>query len=111
MSRYPAHRLPYSEQDRLWSVFCVVLSRLRKPHDIQRFLKDLFNRQERMMFVRRLLIAKMLHEGYTYEVIMKKLKTGSGTIGRVQRWLEFGRDGYKKAVQELLEIEKNHGDN
>ena len=105
MSRYPAHRIPYSEQDRLWSVFCVVISRLKQPDEIKRFLKDLLNRQERIMFVRRLHIAKLLAEDETYEGISRKLHTSHGTIARVQRWLEFGRGGYKRAILQLLALE------
>ncbi len=86
--------------------FCTILARLKNPEDIHRFLKDLMNRQERIMFIRRLQIARMLYEGRRYRDIMKVLKTGPDTIGKVQRWLEFGRDGYKRAVRELLSLEK-----
>lgn len=105
MSRFPPQKIPYDEQDRLWMEFCIVLARLKSPDNMHRFLKDIFNRQERMMFIRRLQIAKMLAQGKTYETIMRSLHTGAGTIGKVQRWLEFGREGYKRAVRELLEVE------
>ena len=106
MARFPAHKLPYKEQDKLWMTFCEVLTHLHKTQDIHRFLKDLLNRQERMMFIRRLQIAKMLHEGKTYQEISRKLRTSSLTIGKVQRWLEFGRGGYKSAIQKLVKIER-----
>lgn len=106
MSRYKEHRVPYNEQDRLWSEFCTVLARLNTSENIRRFLKDLYNRQERMMFIRRLQVAKLLHQGKTYEKIMKELHVGSDTIARVHRWLQFGRDGYKKAIEQLLDVER-----
>lgn len=103
--RFPPHKLSYTEQDRLWSNFCGVLVMLKSKNDIQRFLKDLLNRQERMMFIRRLQIAKMLQKGITYDEIKKKLRTSTTTIAKVQRWLEFGREGYKRAIDKLLQIE------
>lgn len=106
--RFPPHKLPYAEQDRLWSNFCAVLSMLRRKDDIQRFLKDLMNRQERMMFIRRVQIAKMLDRGATYDEIRKKLRTSTTTIAKVQRWLEFGREGYKRAIKKLLEVERSN---
>lgn len=105
MARFPSKRLPYKKQDELWSLFCEVLSQLDTREEIQRFLKDLLNRQERLMFIRRLQIAQMLEEGRTYRDIMKELGAGPATIGRIQRWLEFGRDGYKRAIKKLTHLE------
>jgi len=79
--------------------FCEILSNLESKNAIRDFLKDLLNRQERMMLIRRLLIAEMLEQGITYREIIKKLKCGSPTIARVERWLHFGRQGYKKALE------------
>lgn len=59
------------------------------------------NRQERLMLARRLQIAALLEAEFTYEEIIKILRVAKGTIGRVQRWLNFGRDGYKRAIRVL----------
>ena len=108
MARFKPNRLPYSTQDAMWLRFCGVVHRLKSTEDIHRFFKDLFNRQERVMVVRRLEIAKRLYEGMTYEEIVKELKTSPLTIARVQRWLEFGREGYKTAIKELLKMGKQN---
>lgn len=79
-----------------------ILVRLRTRKDILDFLKDLLNRQERTMLARRLLIAEMLLGDSTYREIVKKLKCGTPTISRVERWLHFGRDGYKKAIRKKM---------
>jgi len=99
MARYNANRIPYSKQDQLMNLFCGVLSRLRTPRAINDFLKDLLNRQERIMLIRRLLIAERLLEGKTYQEIQHKLHVGPSTIARVDRWLHFGRGGLKSAIQ------------
>lgn len=63
------------------------------------FLKDLLNRQGRLMLIRRLLIAEMLIDGRTYQEISRRLKCGSTTVARVVRWLHFGRGGYEQAIK------------
>lgn len=100
MARYNEKRLPYPAQDRMIQMLSDILARLKTSKDIFDFLKDLLNRQERAMLARRLLIAEMLLDKYTYREIADKLKCGMPTIARVERWLHFGRDGYKKAIQQ-----------
>lgn len=99
MARYNANQIPYSKQEQLLDIFCDVLSHLKTREVIRNFLKDLLNRQERIMLIRRLLMAKLLLEGKSYREIRDKLHVGLATIGRVNRWLHFGRGGYKTAIK------------
>lgn len=98
MARYNANKIPYTKQDELLDKFCEVLCKLKTKSDVNDFLKDLLNRQERMMFIRRLLVAELLLKGKTYREIQSQLRVGPATIARVDRWLHFGRGGYKRAV-------------
>ncbi|MDP3244551.1 MAG: YerC/YecD family TrpR-related protein [bacterium] len=99
MARYNEKIIPYALQDRLMDTFCEALSRLKTKSAIRNFLKDLLNRQERLMLVRRLLIAEMLLEEKTYQEIIAQLHCGFSTVAKVERWLHFGRGGYKEAVE------------
>ncbi len=99
MPKYKAEKISYDKQEKLILKFCDTLISLKTKESILNFLKDLLNRQERLMLIRRLLIAEMLEEGKTYRDIIKELKCGSTTIARVERWLHFGRRGYKLAVK------------
>lgn len=108
MSRFNEKQIPYAEQDRLVMMLSEVLEKLKKRKRIFNFLKDLLNRQERLMTVRRLLIAEMLVDGKTYEQIQKKLKTGASTIARVERWLHFGRNGILTAVLIKKKFSRGH---
>lgn len=98
MARYNEKRIPYQVQDRLLRMLADILCRLKTTQQVSDFLKDLLNRQERAMLVRRLLIAEMLMDGYKYREIVDKLHCGMMTIARVERWLHFGRGGYERAV-------------
>ncbi|MEW6610852.1 MAG: YerC/YecD family TrpR-related protein [Patescibacteria group bacterium] len=98
MARYNANRIPYHKQDELMRVFCETIARLKTATQVSDFLKDLLNRQERIMLIRRLLIAELLLDGKTYREIQDEMHVGFSTIARVDRWLHFGRNGYKQAV-------------
>ena len=98
MARYNEKRVSYKIQDRLMDMFCDILCGLKTQKAVSDFLKDLLNRQERAMLIRRLLIAEKLLDGYTYREIVAELRCGMPTIARVDRWVHFGRNGYKRAV-------------
>ncbi len=99
MARYNEKRITYQTQERLMDMLARVLAGLKTQKAMRDFMKDLLNRQERAMLARRLLIAEMLIEGATYSAICAKLRCGSATVARVERWLHFGRGGYERAIQ------------
>ena len=68
---------------------------------VKLFLKDLLTSSERIMLGRRIIIARMLLSGETYDGITKRLKVGHDTIFRVQRWLNDQMPGYEKAIAGL----------
>ncbi len=80
---------------------CEVLCQLRTPAAVRNFLKDLLNRQERIMLIRRLQVAELLQAEKTYREIQAALHVGPATIARVERWLHFGRGGYRAAITAL----------
>lgn len=106
MPRYNYKKLKYSDQEKLLKLFCQVVCKLHTEQNLLDFLKDILNRSERVMFVRRLLIGRLLEEGKTYKEIQKQLKAGKATIARVERWLNFGRGGLKRAIKHLDRIMK-----
>ena len=79
MSKYKAEKISYDKQNKLIEMFCEILKNLDSKEAIFNFLKDLLNRQERVMLSRRILIAKMLEDG--------KLIYGCEFEGK---WLECG---------------------
>ncbi len=101
MVRFSEKKLSYDTQDIILKDFCAVLIGMKSEDAIFRFLKDLLNRKERLMLVRRLQVAFLLNQGMSYDDIKKNLKVGKATIARISRWLEFGRGGYKDAIEKL----------
>lgn len=101
MAKFVHKRISYEEQDRLLEELCEILGELKTPKERKYFLKDLLGRGERIMLVRRLKIAELLEEGNTYDDIMKMLHCSRSTIAKIERLLNFGRDGYRIAIRKV----------
>lgn len=81
--------------DLLWTS----IAGLETRQGVKNFFKDLLSESEAVMLARRILIAKMLLEGKTYQEIIDELKVGIDTINRVSQWLSSGFGGYEKAIK------------
>ncbi|MCW9054711.1 MAG: trp operon repressor [Candidatus Pacebacteria bacterium] len=78
-------------------------SGVRGRDSMRRFLRDLLTESERIMLGRRIWIARLLLQDWTYDEIAIELKVGYGTISRVDRWLRDQMPGYEEAIQALYE--------
>ncbi len=83
--------------DLLWTSIAAFKSR----DEVKNFFKDLLSESESIMLSRRIMIAKYLLEGLTYDEIKARLKVGDGNIAKVHSWLVSGFGGYEKAIQEF----------
>lgn len=87
--------------------FYSMVSLLGSREEVKNFFKDLLTLSEIVMISRRIQIAAMLLEGYTYEEIRKKLKVGSANITQVEKWVNNGFGGYKKTIEKYNKKYKN----
>lgn len=106
MVKFVHKKISYDDQDRLFEELCKVLLIIKKPEGMKNFLKDLLGRGERVMLVRRFKIAKMLENNKSYAEIAKAMGTSSGTIAKIERLLNFGRNGYREAIKKIRANEK-----
>src|SRR3989344_4454632 len=71
------------------------------------FLRDLLTESERIMCGRRIIIARKLLIGATYEDIQQELRVGVDKIRRIHRWLSDQMPGYENAIKGMeQEFEK-----
>lgn len=63
------------------------------------FLRDVLTESERIMVGRRILIARHLIRGKTYDEIGENLHVAPTTIHRVHRWLQDQLPGYENAIK------------
>lgn len=90
-------RLRDAQADRL----CHALLTLRSVDDCYRFLEDLCTIHEVKALATRLEVARLLHEGRTYDDVARRTGASSATISRVRRFLEYGADGYRLVLERL----------
>ncbi|MDD5031613.1 MAG: YerC/YecD family TrpR-related protein [Patescibacteria group bacterium] len=100
MSRYNLQKLTPKTRDILFNEYCKAVLKLKSVNEVREFFNDLFSFTEFGMLSRRLLAAKMLIDGYTYEEVNKRFKMGMDTIERINKNLNFGK-GYKMVLKRL----------
>src|SRR4030042_5695772 len=93
------NQLTEFEKKKYLGEFYTMIALLKNRDEVKQFFKDLLTLSEVVMISRRLQVAKMLLEGFTYRKIRMKLKIGLSTIVSVERWLNQGFGGYKNIIQ------------
>ena len=92
-----------SEQERIKTLDALytAASSIRGRQAMKLFLRDLLTESERIMLGRRILIARLLLTGATYDEVSSRMGTGHGTIRSVDRWLNDQLPGYEEAISAM----------
>lgn len=75
------------------------------PRDIEALLEDLCTIREVQEMAQRLSVAHLLDAGESYASIQEKTGASATTIARVSKSLNYGADGYRRA------LDKGHDQN
>ena len=98
---------PATEANESLDQLMQVIASLDDPKACRAFFEDLCTMQELMLFAQRMQVAKYLLAGETYEAIRAKIPVSSATITRVNTALQFGRGGYRSALEKRAEEPKD----
>ncbi|MGN0577908.1 MAG: YerC/YecD family TrpR-related protein [Ruminiclostridium sp.] len=79
---------------------------LKNMEECEAFFEDLCTVQELASISQRLVVAKLLTEDKVYSDIVEKTSASTATISRVNRTLQYGRDGYNVVFNRLKEVNK-----
>jgi TrpR-related protein YerC/YecD len=82
------------------TLFRAVLQ-LKSVEECYRFFEDLCTIGEIQALAQRFAVARLLHEGKTYQQIAAHTGASSATISRVRRFLTYGADGYALVLERL----------
>lgn len=88
------------QEPRVDRLFEAILA-LESPEECYRFFEDLCTVGEIRALAQRFQVAEMLDGGATYEEIETKTGMSSATISRINRYLRYGADGYRLALDRL----------
>ena len=95
-------RLSNNRSPILDELFRAILS-LENLDECRTFFSDLFTMQELITISQRLQVAKLLHEGNTYEMVRKQVPVSNATITRINTELQYGSGGYQKVLERMRE--------
>ena len=85
--------------------FWNLVTLLENKDQVASFLKDLLTHTEMKMLAKRIQIAKMLLEDYSYQAIRTYVKVTDSTIARINNVLGMEGNGLKIAISYLQKIE------
>lgn len=86
---------------------CQALLSLQNAEECYTFLSDLFTVQEVTAFAQRLQVARLLHDGSTYEMVRSQVPVSSSTITRINTELRYGSGGYQMVLDRLSRKEQS----
>ncbi len=76
-------------------LLCKALLELESVEEAYRFLEDLCTMRELEILSQRLQIAVMLFHKSSYQKVKYKTNASTTTIGRINKSLKYGNNGYK----------------
>ncbi|MFW0861053.1 MAG: YerC/YecD family TrpR-related protein [Dethiobacter sp.] len=74
---------------------------LEKEEECYRFFEDIATISELKALAQRFQVARMLHNGKTYQQIEGETGASTATISRVKRYLQYGAGGYSLVLSRL----------
>ena len=75
-----------------------LLAKIDNPKEMEYLLKDLCTNKELEQMAQRVMAAKLLLEGKTYNQVIEKTDISSATLSRVSSAVKYG-EGYKKYLK------------
>ncbi|MCM1498840.1 MAG: YerC/YecD family TrpR-related protein [Clostridium sp.] len=79
---------------------------LESEEECYDFFEDVCTVNELLSFAQRFEVAKMLTEGHTYIEVAEQTGASTATISRVNRSLNYGKDGYQIVFDRMKERNK-----
>lgn len=92
-----SEKLRNKDRDRLYEAILM----LKSVEECYEFFDDLCTIAEIKAMTQRFQVATMLKSGMVYSDIVEQTGASTATISRVNRCLEYGKDGYAKALARL----------
>ncbi|WP_314663767.1 YerC/YecD family TrpR-related protein [uncultured Selenomonas sp.] len=86
-------------RDDLTDQLCRAILSLNTMEECYQFFEDICTIGELRAMAQRLDVARMLHEGNTYDDIVAQTGASTATISRVKRCLNYGADGYTLVLE------------
>lgn len=101
MTQVSKHKLNNKIYVKIFKLFPQLLGLLSKRGQQQILIDSLLSNSEQIMLAKRIAIAYMLVNGYTYDAISSKLKVSYGTLAKISDSLKKADISFTKALSEI----------
>ena len=91
------NHLHNESMDQLFQAIC----QLSSPEECYAFFEDLCTIKEMQDMAQRFDTAILLDQGMSYQKIAERVGVSTATISRVNRCLNYGTGGYRKALDQM----------
>ena len=95
-------------RDDLTDQLCRAILSLNTMEECYQFFEDICTIGELRAMAQRLDVARMLHEGNTYDDVVAHTGASTATISRVKRCLNYGADGYTLVLEKGISTADIH---
>lgn len=102
MARISKRKLSVKQQNQMLFLFWKTLADFKRPRDLEFLTKDLFSPTEKVMIVKRFMIALLLHHGLSFRRTGQVLKVSPNTVNTVAQKIKQRSFGYGTMVKALL---------
>ncbi len=109
MGKYDAfRRLSKKQINELFIDFARAFASIHNSVEAAHFIKDLLTEGEVVILARRLQIARLLDQGYTYHDIDKVMHAGNSTVAKVHAWMDIYGEGFRTVIKRTkTKVENN----
>ncbi|MCD8309030.1 MAG: YerC/YecD family TrpR-related protein [Clostridia bacterium] len=97
------------DKDEARRQLCDCFASISDAQDIDKLLADLCTYTELEQMAQRLMCAKLLLEGRTYNEIIEVTEVSSATLSRVSRCIRHGSGGYSGVLAQVCDCGKKEG--
>ena len=108
---YSKSKLSREDEQELLLDFCDIVSSIKDSNEAAKFLRDLLSPQEIEMLAKRIKVAELLLDKWSYSRIKNYLKVGESTIARISEWIKVSGDGYGLVVERIKKKRKTRAVN
>lgn len=106
MSKVRVYSVDKKERNRITRELFEIIADLRNKEEVFGFLMGLFSPSESLMIGRRIQVAKLLLEDYSYDYIEKKLRVSHQTINKIEHWLHKNEERGRLILKNMEKDEK-----
>lgn len=106
MAQVSKRQMDATVEKKMYDLLDEAIAQTDTAEEAELFIHDLMTDTEQTVLAKRLMIALMLMEGYSYSQIDKALKVSPPTVFKVKYWMDHKRESFEKILDHVYKGKK-----